>query len=78
MAKFVNYLAIRRDYAAKTGPKACGFERYDKIKDKSGNIYIFIGVCDGVAVIEAEKKAENKDPFIKIESEELSRYSKVN
>jgi len=67
---------IRRDIVASTGPTIYGMKRMDKVRSPKGEVFTFLGVCDGIAHVERDDKTKG-EPFVEIESEELSRWKKL-
>lgn len=66
----------RRDIMASTGPTIYGIKRNDKVRSPKGEMFVFLGVCDGVAYLEREDKAKGQS-FIEIDSEDFSDWKKV-
>jgi len=71
-----NSAVTRRELSAKTAPSAMGYNRYDRVVDSKGEVFIFIGIVDGTAHLERENKA--KEPiFIEVDTFDLQAYSKI-
>ncbi|MFQ3549099.1 MAG: hypothetical protein SNJ70_05060 [Armatimonadota bacterium] len=66
----------RKEIIANTGPSLYGVNRLDRVRSPKGEIFTFLGVCDGIAYIEREDKTKG-EPFIEIESENFETYKKV-
>lgn len=67
---------IRRDIIASTGPSVYGIKRMDKVLSPEGEVFIFLGVADGVCHLERDDK--KKSPvFIEVNSEEFARWKKM-
>ena len=67
---------VRRDILATTGPSIYGIKRHDKVRSPGGEIFTFLGVCDGVAHAERDDKTKS-NPFVEIDSEEFAHWKKV-
>ncbi len=67
---------IRRDIIASTGPSIYGIKRLDKVKSPKGDIFTFLGVCDGIVYLERDDKAKGK-PIEEIDSDDFSAYKKL-
>jgi len=67
---------IRRDIIAATGPSIYGINRLDKVRSPKGEIYTFLGVCDGVAHLERDDKTKG-EPFLELDSESLASWKKA-
>ena len=67
---------IRRDIIASTGPGIYGIKRMDKVRSPKGEIFTFIGVCDGIAHVEREDKSKDQ-PFLEIDSVDFAGWHKV-
>jgi len=67
---------VRRDIVTNTGPSIYGINRMDKVRSPQGELFTFLGVCDGIAHVEREDK--RKAPlFVEIDSDDFSKWSKV-
>ena len=65
---------LRREIIAKTGASIMGIKRHDKIKSPEGEIFIFLGVSDGMAYLEKDNK--QKEPFFtEIDTFDLEKWS---
>lgn len=70
-----NLAAERRSILASTGPDAMGYKRFDRVQNRKGEVYIFLGVRDGEAHLE---RADGKEPvFIKIETVEFQYWKRM-
>ena len=67
---------VRRDIIAGTGPGIYGIKRMDKVRSPKGELYAFLGVCDGIAHVEREDKSKGH-PFLEVDSEEFADWRKV-
>ena len=67
---------VRRDIIANTGPSIYGFNRMDKVRSPKGELFTFLGVCDGVAHVERDDKSKGP-AFEEIESEDLGKWRKA-
>ncbi|MGQ9454466.1 MAG: hypothetical protein ACUVRS_07490 [Armatimonadota bacterium] len=66
---------IRRDIIASTGPAVYGIKRMDKVLSPEGEVFIFLGVADGICHLEREDK---KSPvFIEVNSEDFAQWKKL-
>ncbi|MDH7601116.1 MAG: hypothetical protein QHI38_03110 [Armatimonadota bacterium] len=67
---------IRRDIIASTGPSVYGIKRMDKVLSPQREVFVFLGVSDGICHLEREDK--RKEPvFIKVDSEEFANWKKL-
>ncbi len=66
---------VRRDIIASTGPSIYGIQRLDNVKSAQGEVFTFLGVCDGVVHLERVDKTKG-EPFLEIESEDFAKYKK--
>ena len=67
---------IRRDMIASTGPGIYGIKRLDKVKSPSGEVFTFLGVCDGICHVEREDKTKGA-PFVEVDSEDFAKWKNV-
>jgi hypothetical protein len=67
---------VRRDIIAATGPGIYGMQRQDKVRSPQGEIFTFLGVCDGIVYVERNDKAKGK-PFEEVDSEVFAKWRKV-
>jgi hypothetical protein len=67
---------MRRDIMAATGPSIYGTKRMDKVKAPGGEVFTFLGVCDGICHVERDDKTKGT-PFMEIDSEDFMRWKKV-
>jgi hypothetical protein len=67
---------VRRDIIASTGPTIYGLKRMDRVRSPQGEVFVFLGVCDGLAYVERENKGKG-EPFLKIDSEEFAAWKKA-
>lgn len=67
---------VRRDIIASTGPSIYGLKRMEKVRRPGGEVFIFLGVSDGVAYLERDDKTKG-EPFIEVDSEELRDWGRV-
>ena len=65
----------RRGYMANSGPSVFGIKRMDRLMSPSGEIFLFLGARDGDAILERENKTKG-EPFVTVDSSEISRWSK--
>jgi len=68
---------MRRDIIASTGPAVYGINRMDKVKSPQGEMFTFLGVCDGVAYLERDDKTKGQ-PIEEIDTEVFARWRKVS
>ena len=66
----------RRDIIASTGPSIYGTKRLDKVLSPKGEVFTFLGVCDGIAYVERDDKTRG-EAFVEIDSEDFSAWKKV-
>lgn len=67
---------IRRDIIASTGPSVYGIKRQDKVVSPQGEVFIFLGVADGICHLEREDKT--KAPvFVQVDSEDFATWKKL-
>lgn len=67
---------VRRDIISNTAPSFAGFNRMDKVRSSKGEIFIFLGVCDGMAHLERIDKT--KAPiFEEIDSDVFRSWKKA-
>ncbi len=67
---------VRREIIASTGPSVFGIQRMQKIQSPKGEVFTFLGACDGIAYLERDDKAKGK-PFEEIDSEELGSWKRL-
>jgi len=67
---------VRRDIIASTGPGIYGIKRMDKVRSPKGEIFVFLGVCDGIAHVERDDKSKGQ-VFVEVDSEEFAGWRKV-
>ena len=67
---------VRRDIMASTGPGIYGIKRMDKVRSPKGEIFTFLGVCDGIAHVERDDKTKG-EPFLEVDSEEFAKWRKM-
>ena len=67
---------VRRDIIASTAPSIYGIQRMEKVRSPKGEIFAFLGVCDGVAHVEREDKTKGS-PFEEVDSEDFSKWRKA-
>jgi hypothetical protein len=67
---------IRRDIMAATGPGIYGIKRLDKVKSPAGEVFTFLGVCDGVCHLERDDKTKGA-PFTEVDSEDFARWKGI-
>lgn len=67
---------IRRDILASTGPTIYGLKRLDKVRSPRGEMFTFLGVCDGIAYLEREDKTKGS-PFEEVDSEDFAKWKKA-
>ncbi len=67
---------IRRDILAGTGPSIYGTKRMEKVRSPEGEIFTFLGVCDGVVHVERDDKTKG-EPFREVDSEEFAKWKKA-
>lgn len=67
---------VRRDIIASTGPTIYGINRMDKVRSPKGEIFTFLGVCDGVAHVERDDKTKGK-AFEEIDSSDFSSWKRA-
>ena len=67
---------VRRDIIAATGPGIYGMQRMDKVKSPQGEMYTFLGVCDGIAYLERDDKVKGK-AFEEVDTEVFAKWRKV-
>lgn len=67
---------VRRDIIASTAPNIYGINRLDKVRSPKGELFTFLGVCDGIAHVEREDKTKGA-PFVEIDSGEFSSWRKA-
>lgn len=48
----------------------------DKVISPHGEVFIFIGAREGEVILEREVKKLNTEPFIKLDSSEISKWAK--
>jgi hypothetical protein len=60
---------------AGTGPSIYGIKRMDKVRSPGGEIFTFLGVCDGVAHVERDDKTKG-EVFVEVDSEDFARWKK--
>lgn len=65
----------RRDIMASTGPTIYGIKRNDKVRSPRGEMFTFLGVCDGIAYLERDDKTKGQ-PFTEVDSEDFSGWKK--
>lgn len=67
---------VRRDIIANTGPSIYGINRQDKVISPKGEVFTFLGVCDGIVHLERENKTAGS-PFFELDSSDFNKYKKV-
>lgn len=67
---------VRREIVSNTAPSFAGFSRMDKARSPKGEIFIFLGVCDGVAHVEREDKTKGA-AFEEIDSDVFRNWKKI-
>ena len=67
---------VRRDIMASTGPGIYGIKRMDKVRSPKGEIFTFLGVCDGIAHVERDDKTKGQS-FLEVDSEEFAKWRKM-
>lgn len=67
---------VRRDIIASTGPTIYGLKRLDKVRSPKGELFTFLGVCDGIAHVEREDKTKGS-AFEEVDSEKFSDWRKA-
>lgn len=67
---------VRRDIIASTGPGIYGIKRMDKVRSPKGEMFTFLGVCDGIAHVERDDKSRG-EMFLEVDSEKFSDWRKV-
>lgn len=68
---------MRRDIIATTGPGIYGIARMDKVKSPQGEIFTFLGVCDGIAYMERDDKGKG-EAIEEIDTEVFAKWRKVH
>ena len=67
---------IRRDIIASTGPSIFGIKRMEKVSSPKGDLFIFLGVADGVIYLEKEDKTKGES-FEEVDSENFTKWKKA-
>jgi len=67
---------MRRDIIAATGPGIYGIKRNDKVRSPKGEIFMFLGVSEGIVHVERDDKTKG-EPFVEVDSGEFSRWQKI-
>jgi hypothetical protein len=67
---------IRREIIANTGSDIYGIKRNDRVRSPRGEVFIFLGVGEGIAYVERVDKTKGK-PFVEVDSSEFSRWHKM-
>lgn len=67
---------MRRDIIAATGPGIYGIQRMDHVRSPKGEIFTFLGVCDGIAYLERDDKTKG-EPFEEVDTEVYAKWRKV-
>jgi hypothetical protein len=67
---------IRREIIANTGPDIYGIKRNDRVRSPKGEIFIFLGVSEGIAHVERIDKTKGNS-FVEVDSGEFSRWQKA-
>lgn len=67
---------VRRDIIANTAPTFSGVKRMEKIRSPKGEIFTFLGVCDGVAHLERDDKTKGA-AFEEVESDSFRSWKKI-
>lgn len=68
---------VRKEIVSSTGPSIYGINRMDKVRSPKGEIFTFLGVCDGIAHLERETRTAD-GTFVEIDSSDFNRYKKVD
>jgi hypothetical protein len=48
----------------------------DKVWSPEGDVFTFLGVCDGIAHVEREDKSKGQ-PFVEVESDVFAKWKKA-
>lgn len=67
---------MRRDIIASTGPGIYGIARMDKVRSPKGEVFTFLGVCDGIAYMERDDKTKG-EPIEEIDTEDFAKWRKI-
>ena len=68
---------VRKEIISSTGPSIYGINRMDRVRSPKGEIFTFLGVCDGIAYLEREIRTA-EGTFVEMDSSDFSRYKKVD
>lgn len=66
----------RRDYIANSGPALLGVKRMEKVRSPQNEVFVFLGVREGEAILEREDKTKGQ-PFIIIDSSDFVKYNRI-
>ena len=66
----------RRDIIASTGPGIYGISRMDKVRSPKSEVFMFLGVCDGIAYMERDDKTKG-EAIEEIDTEIFAKWRKI-
>ena len=67
---------VRRDIIASTGPSIYGIKRMENVRSPEGDVFTFLGVCDGTAHLERDDKSRGQ-PFVEVGSDVFAKWKKL-
>lgn len=67
---------VRRDIMASTGPTIFGIKRMEKVRSPKGEVFTFLGACDGMVHLEREDKTKGT-AFEEIDSDLFRNWKKL-
>jgi len=67
---------VRKEITTSTGPSIYGINRMDKVRSPRGEVFTFLGVCDGIAYLEREVRTA-EGTFVELDSSDFSKYKRI-
>jgi hypothetical protein len=67
---------VRKEIVTSTGPSIYGINRMDKVRSPRGEVFTFLGVCDGIAYLEREVRTA-EGTFVELDSSDFSKYKRI-
>lgn len=68
---------VRKEIMNSTGPSIYGTQRLDKVRSPKGEVFTFLGVCDGIVHLEQEVEG-GPSKFLEMDSSDFSKYKKIS
>jgi len=67
---------VRKEIVTSTGPSIYGINRMDRVRSPRGEVFTFLGVCDGIAYLEREVRTA-EGSFVELDSSDFSKYKRI-